>query len=128
MGKPAGIGHELGAVHAGDASHAALGQPNLPALWHQFAMAHVYAIGNDGGAAGGVPAGHDGGLASGYAAFVSLSGEAGLMRLGSLKRYKQGAGLRHAPFSQCFMVRGKATRPTRFIPQSNTVSGCLMSY
>ena len=85
MGKPAGIGHELGAVHAGDAGNAAAGKPNLSALRHQFAMAHVYAIGNDGGAAGGVPAGHDGCLAGGYAAFVSLSGEAGLMGLGSLK-------------------------------------------
>lgn len=85
MGKSAGIGHELGAVHAGNASHAALGKPDFPALRHQFALAHVYAIGDGGGAAGGVPAGHDGCLAGGYAAFVSLSGEAGLMGLGSLK-------------------------------------------
>lgn len=85
MGKPAGIGHELGAVHAGDANLAAVGQSNFSALRHQFAMAHVYAIGNDGGAAGGVFARHYGRMAGGYAAFVSLSGETGLMGLGSLK-------------------------------------------
>ena len=45
-------------------------------------MAHVYAIGDDGGAAGGVFARHYGRMAGGYAAFVSFSSEAGL---GSLK-------------------------------------------
>ena len=48
-------------------------------------MAHVYAIGDGGGAAGGVFARHYGRMAGGYAAFVSLSGETGLTRLGSLK-------------------------------------------
>ena len=55
-------------------------------------MAHVYAIGDDGGAAGGVFARHYGRMAGGYAAFVSLSGEAGLMGLGSLKTMRAGCG------------------------------------